>query len=277
MTSDPTRRFVLPRKFASPGRFRRLKLGVLLLALGVFTLAGAWFMLGSSRQEPAAGVPIRDLVALLSPGIRSMGLPGELNNPWSTAVLSDAHQSHARAVRIGVRNADLTLLASQRNRNARLAYYDRDSTALAVVAHNSARIESHASEMRQELRHWEEGVRAATLYREVEMRAARRATFGTELWRAQDLTLRYDPQFVVLGNWLGYARVAAVRNDTAFFRRPESMAIAAGAPRLTGLQEQERAALIRIHNLIQTNSAIDAATISAAIAQAIAALAIPPT
>ncbi|HEU4628182.1 MAG TPA: hypothetical protein VFS08_00465 [Gemmatimonadaceae bacterium] len=181
------------------------------------------------------------------------GLPRELRPAWFESP-GDEPAPDARAVRIGARDADLTLLARQRSAVSIPAYYWHDSAAIAVVARNSAFVAAHAAELARMLDRVSRGAAAAALYRVVARQGQERGVVGSEHSKARSLARRDRTPFVVVGSWLEYARVAALRRDLAFFRRTESRAFAAGAVGLPGLSAEERAALERVRALATDDS-----------------------
>lgn len=194
-------------------------------------------------RGPTVPVHVNGVVRLLTDD--ASGLPPHHARPWEPGPGRRWMSARARAVRIGARHAGVLILSRQRMHQTRLAYYGRDSLALALVARASEEAAMLAAENLRDLSRLSRGERAAEAYARVADEAARRDFWGHAASLAGDRMPSDHAAFVVLGGWLEAGRVAAHRGDRDFFLRAGSRAIAAEMARLPRLSREQRAALER--------------------------------
>ena len=236
---------------------------------GVLFVTGSW--LRERRMNTEGTVSIAMISGLVSE--RDGGLPGALTPAWSPGAMDGRSSNEARAVRIGARLADIEIVAHQRFAHGVRAYYGRDSTALAIVAGSSERAAAIIADLIRELDRIPGGDVTVQWYQEVERLARLRDYFHLRAVEARATLPRVRPRFVATGFWLEYARVAARRGDTAFFRQPESQVVTAEARRLPGLSSQARAALGDVQLLVASESPVDMVVLERALTSALVALA----
>lgn len=200
------------------------------------------------------------------------GLPPGLVPIWTGHAADENSSKEARAVRIGARQAALEIVSRQRFAHGVQAYFGRDSAALAIVAHGSERAAGIAAALAQELDHLDGGAASARMYREVERLARAQDYFGQRAREARDALPRVRPQHVAVGYWLEYARVAALRRDTAFFRSPESRAIAAAAVDLPRLGRADHVALEAVRDGMAGGSLPDVSSLEPLLTRALVEL-----
>ena len=233
-------------------RWRRPRvLGAAAIIVALVVLVTLFVLRRAQLEEHAATISIHvnDVVQLLADD--ALGLPPDHAHAWEAGASSRWTSQRARAVRIGARHADVIILSGLRTHQTELAYYGRDSLALALVARSSDRATVLAAENARELARLRGGDRAAEAYGWAAAEAARREFWGYAAWLAGQRMPPASASYVVLGGWLEAARVAVHRGDRAFFERPESRAIAAAMVQLPRLSRDERAALERVRALIE--------------------------
>lgn len=227
------------------------------------------------RRPAIAERPVGDYVSLLSDH-GGTGLPAGLAPAWpQMSSGAPALSRHARSVRIGARIADVEITGWARNRLAPLAYFERDSAAIAGVRRYSASVASFAGELSARLDEVRHGDQSAMLYRQVESEGRRGATVDLDVAEAarREALMILDPRFVALGNWLEVARVATLRGDTAFLASAESRAEAAAAVSLPGISRDAREALGRLRFLLDNRRLTDLPVLQRALTDALEALA----
>lgn len=246
-----------------------------IVCIAAVVVVGVILVRSWPRGTAVAEAPVGDYVSLLS-GRGGAGLPTGLTTAWSQASPAvSALSSKARAVRIGARIADLEITGWARNRLAPLAYFERDSAAIAGVQRYSASVDSFAGELAGHLDEVQHGDHAAALYRRIESEGKRAATVELDVAEAarREALILFNSRFVALGNWLEVARVATLQGDTAFLASAESRAEAAAAVSLPGISREARESLDRVRLLLDGRRPTDLRALERALTDALKALA----
>jgi len=246
--------------------FTSVRIGSAVTAILLFGLL-ALYLRSCSGDQTSAAIWMPNFEALLEQR-SAAGLPIELELAWE----SDAAPSHeARAIRLGARAADLAGLVRARNFAAADAYYRADSAALATVDRASALIAVFAAEIDRELVSESRGAAARAPFLRMKADAQRQSTITwSDLTQGRRSVFQVNPRWVVLGNWLEYARIAAHHDDQEFFRQNESQVLLDAANTLT-MCSTAFASLFTARELIQRDT-IDTAALQGALTDALVSL-----
>lgn len=215
-----------------PRRATRWRGSARWMAAAAAVAAVALVPLARSRSGGAYGNPER----LVSVGGAPASLPADLNRPWNATVLrgpGGTADPNGVAARVGALHMDLVVAANTAERP--------DPVIIARIAHDAATTLQRADDTAADL--------VAPSYRDIGDSAA--------VWpRAQLLSHLHEAgatakaglveDHFALGAWTEAARLAANRQDAAFFRAPESRRALAKAAELPDLGADAAAALTRI-------------------------------
>jgi hypothetical protein len=248
----------------------RWVLALVAASLVAIAAAAGW---RAHREPPPELWPSIDNFATLLFDPMGAGLPRDLTPAWTSSA-ERSLPAEARAVRIGALVADLRAVSWARNAVAPQDYYQHDPLARRYAVHQCSVAVPIAHQLAAHLDRIPGGADGAKLIRSTEDQARRGATITWgEQWHAINYALTWRPSYVLLGNWLEATRIAALRGDRDFFRRPEVKDEALNAAALDAVPPHARIALTRLRTLVVVESEPDFERISGAATTALEALA----
>jgi hypothetical protein len=130
------------------------------------------------------------------------------------------------------------------------ALVNRDSVYIVKHAEQSAIAARYAGDIASIL----DGVKGlrylAAHFRRVQRLALETSALGGEVRHLRRIAVADDAPYLLLGDWLEAARIAAARNDRAFFASAASIAQTNRLSEMRGLDDSARAALDRVRLLL---------------------------
>lgn len=221
---------------------------ILPVALIALTCVSAIAIVNRLRPDDrfqAPGLTTPDFASYLS-DLTGAPVPASLATVWTDKALS----RHARSVRVGARIVDLEVTARARDMVSSAALVNQDSAYIVKHAEQSVIAARYAGDIAAMLDQAKGLKYLADHFRRIQHLAGEPAALGGEVRHLRRIAVADDAAYLLLGDWLEAARIAALREDRTFFATRPSLTQVERLTDMDGLDDAERAAVARVKGLL---------------------------
>lgn len=219
----------------------------------------------------APGLTTPDFASYLS-DLTGAPVPAGLSSVWNSPSSGQLLSRHARSVRVGARIVDLEVAARARDMIASAALVNQDSVYIRKHAEQSAIAATYAGDIASMLDQAKGLTYLAEHFRRIQRLAGEPGALGGEVRHARRIAVADDAPYLLLGDWLEAARIAAAREDRRFFASAASIRQVERLAHIDGLDDTKRAALERLRVLLPNGAVQNFDTLRGAVDSALAKL-----